>query len=119
MSTLHVRNVPPEIYASLRRRARERKSSISVETIRLLGRALRVDRPGVRELLEEIESERAVARRAPACTLRHRRRSLGARAAGPHAAGGVPRRPRAVTAGQKGRGTASSRVRQGGPSAWK
>ena len=63
MSTLHVRNVPPEIYASLRRRARERKSSISVETIRLLARALRVDRPGVRELLEEIESDRPVARR--------------------------------------------------------
>jgi plasmid stability protein len=63
MHTLHVRNVPNELYASLRQRARERKTSISRETIRLLARALRTDRRGVRELLHQIESDRPVARR--------------------------------------------------------
>ena len=67
MSTLHVRNVPDDIYEALRRRAAERRSSVAAETIRLLGRALHVDRPGVRELLEEIERTRPVARKgAPA-----------------------------------------------------
>lgn len=63
MSTLHVRNVPDDLYEALRRRAVERRSSVAAETIRLLGRALRVDRPGVRELLEEIERTRPVARK--------------------------------------------------------
>jgi plasmid stability protein len=63
MHTLHVRNVPEELYTSLRRRARERKTSISQETLRLLARALRTDRAGVRELFDEIESDRPVARR--------------------------------------------------------
>jgi hypothetical protein len=62
VSTLHVRNVPALIYRALRRRAKERRSSVSAETIRLLGRALRADRPGVRELLEEIERTRPQAR---------------------------------------------------------
>ena len=66
MHTLHVRNVPDSVYSLLRDRARERDSSISKETIRLLARALRTDRAGVVELLEEIESDRPVARlRAP------------------------------------------------------
>ena len=63
VSTLHVRNVPEPIYKALRQRARERGSSVSAETIRLLGRALRVDRPGLRELLDEIERARPVARK--------------------------------------------------------
>jgi plasmid stability protein len=63
MSTLHVRNVPEPIYRALHRRAKERGSSVSAETIRLLGRALRVDRPGVRELLDQIERTRPVARK--------------------------------------------------------
>ena len=62
MHTLHVRNVPNELYTSLRQRARERKTSISRETIRLLTRALRTDRQGVRELLQQIESDRPAAR---------------------------------------------------------
>ncbi|HXQ21842.1 MAG TPA: hypothetical protein VN812_09210 [Candidatus Acidoferrales bacterium] len=63
MRTLHVRNVSPDLYAALRKRASERKTSMTRETVRLLERALRMDRPGVRELLDEIEAHRPVARR--------------------------------------------------------
>ena len=63
MYTLHVRNVPAEIHASLSRQARARNTSISKETIRLLARALRTELPGVRRLLEEIERERPRARK--------------------------------------------------------
>jgi plasmid stability protein len=63
MPTLHVRNVPSGLYASIRKRARERKVSISGETIHLLERALQVDKPAVRELLDEIVADRPVARR--------------------------------------------------------
>ncbi|MFQ5665950.1 MAG: hypothetical protein ACE5I7_05905 [Candidatus Binatia bacterium] len=62
MHTLHVRNVPDDLYSSLRHCARERGTSISHEAIRLLSRALQVDRPGVRQLLAEIESSRPRAR---------------------------------------------------------
>jgi plasmid stability protein len=63
MPTLHVRNVPPALYASLRQCAAQRKASIASETIRLLERALRIDKPAVRELLDEINADRPVARR--------------------------------------------------------
>ncbi|OGK79876.1 MAG: hypothetical protein A2X50_07430 [Candidatus Rokubacteria bacterium GWF2_70_14] len=63
MSTLHVRQVPEDTYEALRRLAAERKSSIRVEAIRLLRRALRTDTAKVRALLDEIESRRPVARR--------------------------------------------------------
>lgn len=63
MSTLHVREVPPEVYEPLRRRARERRTSIAKETIRLLAQALEVDRPGVRELIEAIRRDRPTARK--------------------------------------------------------
>ncbi|MFQ5507006.1 MAG: hypothetical protein ACE5F1_19725 [Planctomycetota bacterium] len=62
MHTLHVRNVPSEVYEALRKRAEERQTSISAETIRLLKRALRVDGPGLQELLEQIEKYRPEAR---------------------------------------------------------
>ncbi len=62
MATLHVRNIPNELYDSIKSCAAERERSISSEVIRLLERALRSDRPGVRELLDEIESDRPVAR---------------------------------------------------------
>lgn len=62
MATLHVRNVPETIHKALRQRALERRTSVGIETIRLLGRALRVDRPGLRELLEDIERNRPTAR---------------------------------------------------------
>jgi plasmid stability protein len=58
MSTLYVRNVPEDLYEALKRRAAQRNSSISAETIRLLRQAMRVDHSGVRELLEEIERHR-------------------------------------------------------------
>ncbi|MBI4728758.1 MAG: hypothetical protein HY775_04565 [Acidobacteria bacterium] len=63
MSTLHVRNVPAEIYEDLRRVAASRRTSISAEAIRILRRAMRVDRAGVRELLDEVDADRPVARR--------------------------------------------------------
>jgi hypothetical protein len=63
MHTLHVRNVPDDLYSSLRENARERKSSISKETIRLLAHAVRIDRAGVVQLLDEIDAGRPVARR--------------------------------------------------------
>jgi plasmid stability protein len=63
MATIHVRNVSDELHEALRRRARERRSSISRETIQLLERALRTDVPGLRELLHEIESDRPRPRR--------------------------------------------------------
>ena len=58
MNTLHVRQVPDDVYKALKARAKERDTSISSETIRLLRRALAVDRAGVRELLDEIEAAR-------------------------------------------------------------
>jgi len=63
MSTLHVRNVPTSIYRALQKRAKERRSTVSAETIRLLSRALETDRPGVRALLARIEKTRPLARR--------------------------------------------------------
>lgn len=63
MPTLHVREVPSDVYESLQKRARERRTSIAKETIRLLTQALQVDRPGVRELIEAIERDRPAARR--------------------------------------------------------
>lgn len=64
MSTLHVRNVPPHLYEAIRRRATEQDRSISAETILLLERALQLDRPGVRELLDSIRSARPAVRGA-------------------------------------------------------
>lgn len=61
MPTLYVREVPERVYGELQRRARERRSSISKEAIRLLSHALAADRPEVRELLDEIRSLRPVA----------------------------------------------------------
>jgi plasmid stability protein len=63
MATLHVRNVPVDTYEALRLLAAERKSSIGAEAVRLLQRALRTDRAGVRALLEEIDASRPRARR--------------------------------------------------------
>jgi hypothetical protein len=55
--------VPEDTYEALRRLAAERDSSITVEALRLLQRALRTDRPGVRALLDEIDARRPTARR--------------------------------------------------------
>ncbi len=56
MPTLHVRDVPHDLYEALRARAAEAGTSISAETICLLRRAMRVDLPGLRALLDEIDS---------------------------------------------------------------
>jgi plasmid stability protein len=76
MATLHVRDVPAEMYAALRRLAAERGSSINTEAIRLLGRALRTDTPAIQALLDQIGSRRPVPRRtvpAPAALIRRDR----------------------------------------------
>lgn len=62
MKTLYVRSVPDEVYRALQKRSKERKSSISKEACRLLEEAIRADRPGLRELLAEIEEDRPAAR---------------------------------------------------------
>ena len=63
MATLHVRGVPDDLYKTLERRARERDSSITAETIRLLRRALAFERPGQARLIEAIRSSREPVRR--------------------------------------------------------
>jgi hypothetical protein len=59
MATLHVRGVPDELYGKLAERARERESSITAETIRLLGRALELESPGRKATIEFILANRA------------------------------------------------------------
>jgi len=60
MATLHVRNVPEAIYAALRERAAQSHTSISVEALRLIERALQMEPPGVVELLDRHERHRVV-----------------------------------------------------------
>jgi plasmid stability protein len=64
MSTLHVRNVPSEVYEALRERAEGRNSSISAETVRLLKRAIRTDKLRIREIFDSIEKSRPAAQKA-------------------------------------------------------
>lgn len=67
MATLHVRGVPDDLYGELVQRAEEHGASITVEAIRLLRRALAVERPGQRELIDAIRRERRpLAKGAPA-----------------------------------------------------
>jgi plasmid stability protein len=54
-NTLHVRNVPSEVYQGLRRLAKANDSTISAEVIRLLRHALRIDRDALRSLVDEFE----------------------------------------------------------------
>jgi plasmid stability protein len=58
MATLHVRGVPDDLYAALAEQARERETSLTAETIRLLRRALALDRPGQAAILEAIRQDR-------------------------------------------------------------
>jgi plasmid stability protein len=58
MAVLHVRGVPDDVYRALARRARERDSSITAEAIRLLRRALAIERAGQAKLIEAIRAER-------------------------------------------------------------
>lgn len=58
MATLHVRNVPDEIYKRLRDRAEASNRSLSAEVVVLLRNALEGGKPSQRELLEEIRRQR-------------------------------------------------------------
>ena len=58
MATLHVRNVPDEIYERLRERAEASNRSLSAEVVVLLRGALDDRRPSQREVLDEIRRRR-------------------------------------------------------------
>ena len=62
MATLHVRNVPPEVYEALRKRAEAQGRSISAETIAILQRSLPVVPRDAEAFMEEI---REFMRRTP------------------------------------------------------
>jgi plasmid stability protein len=57
MATLHVRNVPPDLYDALRQRAQREGRSISAETIAILRRTLLVA-TDPEDLLAEIEASK-------------------------------------------------------------
>jgi plasmid stability protein len=58
MATLHVRNVPDELYGALRARAEREGRSISAETIAILRRAV-VSRLDPEDLIEDLRRFRA------------------------------------------------------------
>jgi plasmid stability protein len=58
VATLHVRGVPEDLYRALAERARERETSLTAETIRLLRKGLALDRPDQAALLEAIRQDR-------------------------------------------------------------
>ena len=68
MNTLHVRQVPADVYDALKQRAREHETSISSETIRLLRCGLALDSAGLRDLLDEVEVARPRPRAGRALT---------------------------------------------------
>lgn len=59
MATLHVRNVPDEIYQRLRDRAEASNRSLSAEVVVLLRGALDDRKPSQREVLDEIRRRRS------------------------------------------------------------
>jgi plasmid stability protein len=58
MPTLHVRNVPEELYESIRRKARLGRRSLSQEVITLLQRAVQQPERSQAEVLESIRRNR-------------------------------------------------------------
>ena len=62
MPTLHVRGVPEDLHEDLSKLAAERGSSITAETIRLLQKALTLERPGQAELIDAIMAAREYRR---------------------------------------------------------
>lgn len=58
MATLHVRNVPDEIYQRLREKAEASNRSLSAEVVVLLRGALENRKPSQREVLDEIRRQR-------------------------------------------------------------
>ena len=62
MATLHVRNVPDELYGRLKQHAKTKNRSLNAQVITLLDRALQQDarRSQQQQLLAEIQSRRFV-----------------------------------------------------------
>lgn len=58
MATLHVRNVPDDLYQQIRDRAEASSRSLSAEVVILLGHALEEKRASAGELLNEIHRRR-------------------------------------------------------------
>ena len=59
MATLHIRNVPDELYRHLQESAEAKSRSLSAEVVVLLKGALAGDRPSQSELLESIRRRRS------------------------------------------------------------
>jgi plasmid stability protein len=53
--TLHIRNVPEEVYEGLRERARERGTSMNLEAIEILGDAVRLRQRSWDEVMASID----------------------------------------------------------------
>ena len=53
--TLHIRNVPEEVYEGLRERALERGTSMNTEAIGILDKALRYKRRSFEEVMASLE----------------------------------------------------------------
>ncbi len=58
MATLHVRNVPDELYAALQARAAAEGRSLSAEVVVLLANSLARPHRSAREILDSIERRR-------------------------------------------------------------
>ncbi|MEW6718332.1 MAG: Arc family DNA-binding protein [Chloroflexota bacterium] len=58
MPTLHVRNVPEELYERIRERAQEESRSITAEVIQLLQSALTENKQEQSKVLERIQRRR-------------------------------------------------------------
>lgn len=58
MPTLHVRNVPEDLYERIRARAQDKSRSITAEVIQLLQRALSDNEQGQAKVLERIQRRR-------------------------------------------------------------
>jgi plasmid stability protein len=59
MSAIQIKNVPPELHARLRERARQERRSLSEYTLRVLERDLAL--PSTREWLRRLEQDEPVA----------------------------------------------------------
>lgn len=55
MPTLHIRNVPKDVYEALRERARERGTSMNTEVIEILDEAFRYKRRSFEEVMASLD----------------------------------------------------------------
>ena len=65
MATLHIRNVPDDLYERLRESAESKRRSLSAEVVVLLDEALVSSRPSQRELLASLRQLRSSIVLAP------------------------------------------------------